>query len=155
MNIADLLAPDDVSCGLRTTGRKRLLTELSAIAAARLGIEPNIVFETVWEREMLGSTAVGRGVAIPHGRLPQATRIHGVFATLQTPVDFKAVDDVPVDLVFLLVTPSAAGADHLKALALVSRLLRQAGLCERLRAAENADVVYSLLTEPPAGFRAA
>lgn len=155
MNIADLLAPCDVFCGLRTTGRKRLLSDLSAIAAKGFGVEQGPVFEAVWEREMLGSTAVGRGVAIPHGRLPQATRIRGLFATLQTPVDFKAVDDVPVDLVFLLVTPSGAGADHLKALALVSRLLRQAGLCERLRAAENADVIYALLTEPPAGFRAA
>jgi PTS system nitrogen regulatory IIA component len=155
MNIADLLAPADVCCGLKTTGRKRLLSELSAIAARGIDVEQGLVFEAVWEREMLGSTAVGRGVAIPHGRLVQATRIRGVFATLHTPVDFKAVDDVPVDLVFLLVTPSGAGADHLKALALVSRLLRQAGLCERLRAAENADVIYSLLTEPPAGFRAA
>jgi PTS system nitrogen regulatory IIA component len=113
------------------------------------------VFEALWEREKLASTGVGRGVAIPHGRMQRLPRIAGLFVKLQTPVDFEAPDDVPVDLVFLLLTPAEAGADHLKALARISRLLRHAVTCERLRAATSADALYSLLTEPPAGTRAA
>jgi len=155
MNIADIITPADVFCDLKASGKRRLLVDLATIVASRLGLDGGVVFEALWEREKLASTGVGRGVAIPHGRMPRLPRIAGLFVKLQTPVDFEAPDDVPVDLVFLLLTPAEAGADHLKALARISRLLRHAGTCERLRAATSADALYSLLTEPPAGTRAA
>ncbi|MFN9356235.1 MAG: PTS sugar transporter subunit IIA [Alphaproteobacteria bacterium] len=155
MNIADIITPADVFCDLKASGKRRLLVDLATIVASRVGLDGGVVFEALWEREKLASTGVGRGVAIPHGRMQRLPRIAGLFVKLQTPVDFEAPDDVPVDLVFLLLTPAEAGADHLKALARISRLLRHAGTCERLRAATSADALYSLLTEPPAGTRAA
>jgi PTS system nitrogen regulatory IIA component len=155
MNVSDILSPADVICGMKTSGKKKLLTDLAALAASRLGLDAGPVFEALWEREKLGSTGVGRGVAIPHGRMDHLTRISGLFVRLQTPVAYEAIDDTPVDLVFLLLTPADAGADHLKALARISRLLRNAVTCERLRAAPNADALYSVLTEPPAGSQAA
>ena len=155
MNVADILSPSDVFCGLKAGNKRKLLQDLAAIVGSRTGLDSAVIFEALWEREKLASTAVGRGVAIPHGRLPRLERIVGVFARLQTAIDFDAPDDVPVDLVFLLLTPAEAGADHLKALARVSRLLRHAGTCEQLRAATSADALYALLTEPPAGSRAA
>ncbi|MFN8949291.1 MAG: PTS sugar transporter subunit IIA, partial [Alphaproteobacteria bacterium] len=151
MNIADIITPADVFCDLKASGKRRLLVDLATIVASRVGFDGGVVFEALWEREKLASTGVGRGVAIPHGRMQRLPRIAGLFVKLQTPVDFEAPDDVPVDLVFLLLTPAEAGADHLKALARISRLLRHAGTCERLRAATSADALYSLLTEPPAG----
>lgn len=155
MNVSDILSPADVVCGMRTSGKKKLLTDLAALVAPRLGLDAAQVFEALWEREKLSSTGVGRGVAIPHGRIPQLDRITGAFVRLQMPVGYEAIDDTPVDLVFLLLTPADAGADHLKALAKISRLLRNSGTCERLRAAPTADAVYSVLIEPPAGSQAA
>ena len=155
MNVSEILSPADVFCDMKTSGKRRLLVDLSAIAASRADLESGVVFEALWEREKLASTAVGRGVAIPHGRMQRLSRIAGLFVKLQTAIDFEAPDDIPVDLVFLLLTPAEAGADHLKALARISRLLRHAGTCERLRAATSADALYALLTEPPAGSRAA
>ena len=102
------------------------------------------------EREKLGSTGMGQGIAIPHGRVPGVERMTGLFAQLDHPVDFDAMDDQPVDLVFLLLAPEGAGADHLKALARVSRLLRNHSICEKLRAAPQAATLYALLTEPSA-----
>lgn len=155
MNVTEIISPADVFCDLKASSKRKLLVELATVVAARVGLEGNVVFEALWAREKLASTAVGRGVAIPHGRLARLPRIAGLFVKLQTPIDFEAPDDIPVDLVFLLLTPVEAGADHLKALARVSRLLRHAGTCERLRAAKSADALYALLTEPPAGSRAA
>jgi PTS system nitrogen regulatory IIA component len=155
MTIADILSPADVFCDLKAPSKRKLLSDLAAIVALRVGLEPGAVFESLWAREMLASTAVGRGVALPHGRIPGLARIAGLFVKLQTPIGFDAPDDVPVDLVFLLLTPAEAGADHLQALARISRLMRQAAMCEQLRAATSADALYALLTEPPAGSRAA
>jgi PTS system nitrogen regulatory IIA component len=106
------------------------------------------------ERERLGSTGMGQGIAIPHGRLAGLARIVGLFARLETPVAYDAVDDQPVDLVFLLLAPEGAGADHLKALAKVSRLLRNQPACEKLRAASKPEVLYALLTEKTNGHGA-
>ena len=103
------------------------------------------------ERERLGTTGVGQGIAIPHGRLADLEKIVGVFARLDTPIDYDAVDKQPVDLVFMLLAPEGAGADHLKALARVSRLLRNQAACEKLRAAKTAEALYAILTEPAAG----
>ena len=155
MSIADILSPTDVFCDLRAANKRKLLSDLATIVASRVGIDAGAVFESLWAREMLASTAVGRGVALPHGRIAGLSRIAGVFVKLQTPISFDAPDDVPVDLVFLLLTPAEAGADHLQALARISRLMRHAGMCEQLRAATSADTLYALLTEPPAGSRAA
>lgn len=151
MEIADLLAPEAVIPALKASGKKQLLQELAHHAARITQIPERRIFETLIERERLGSTGMGQGIAIPHGRLPGLARITGAFARLETPVAYEAVDDQPVDLVFLLLAPEAAGADHLKALARVSRLLRNQATCEKLRAATKPEVLYALLTEPTNG----
>ncbi len=151
MNISDLLAPDAVMAGLKVQGKKQLLQEVSARAAQITHIPERKIFETLNERERLGSTGVGQGIAIPHGRLADIKTIVGVFARLESAIDYDAVDKQPVDLVFMLLAPEGAGADHLKALARVSRLLRNQAACEKLRAATKAEALYAILTEPMAG----
>lgn len=151
MDIVDLLAPEAVLAALRASGKKQLLQDLAHHAARFTQIPERRIFETLIERERLGSTGMGQGIAIPHGRIQGLAKITGMFARLETPIAYDAVDDQPVDLVFLLLAPESAGADHLKALARVSRLLRNQIACEKLRAAAGAEVLYSLLTEPTNG----
>jgi PTS system nitrogen regulatory IIA component len=151
MEIVDLLAPESVIPALKAQGKKQLLQELAAHAARVTGLPERRIFETLNERERLGSTGMGQGIAIPHGRMPGLTKITGLFAHLDMAVAYDAVDDQPVDLVFLLLAPEGAGADHLKALARVSRLLRNQTTCEKLRAATRPEVLYALLTEPTNG----
>ena len=124
MDITDLLSADSVVSHLKATGKKQALQELAVIAARTAGREDREIFDILLERERLGTTGVGHGIAIPHGKLKELDRLHGVFARLERPIDFDAIDDEPVDLVFVLLAPETAGADHLKALARVSRLLR-------------------------------
>ena len=155
MKISDILSPQAVIHGLPASTKKKLLAELAAQAASRLGMESGPVFELLWQREKLGSTGVGHGIAIPHARLPKLDRIVGLFAQLETPVDYESIDDAPVDLVFLLLTPADAGADHLKALAKVSRLLRNPAVCEKLRTASDSDALFHVLTETSSGSQAA
>ena len=155
MNIVDILAPQGVFQRLKAANKKKLLLDLAHRAAPLIGGKEDKIFETLWEREKLATTGVGHGVAIPHGRLPKLERITGVFVRLEEAIDFEAVDDAPVDLVFLLLTPEEAGADHLKALARVSRLMRNTGMCEKLRAAPDKAALYALLTEPTTTFQAA
>ena len=150
MNISDLLAPAAVLSALKVQGKKQLLQELATRGAFITHLPERKIFETLMERERLGTTGVGQGVAIPHGRLADLKAIHGVFARLETPIDYDAVDNQPVDLVFMLLAPEGAGADHLKALARVSRLLRNQAACEKLRAAKSAEALYAILTEPSA-----
>ena len=147
MEIEDLITPAGVIPKLRATGKKHALQELAKRAADVTGLHERAIFDVLLERERLGSTGVGNGIAIPHGKLAELQKLHGVFARLDTPIDFDSVDDQPVDLVFLLLAPEAAGADHLKALARVSRLLRDRTVCEKLRGANSADAIYALLTE--------
>ena len=148
MEIADLLiGPDAVLAHAKATGKKALLAELAGKASVLFRIDERKLFDRLLERERLGSTGIGGGIAIPHGRLATVAKPVGVFARLAHPVDFDAIDERPVDVVFLLVTPEGAGADHLKALARVSRLLRDRGLVEKLRATEKADALYALLVE--------
>src|SRR5258708_5512468 len=147
MNISDLLNPGAVIGSLRAQGKKHLLQELAARAAYLTGVPERKICETLMERERLGSTGVGQGIAIPHGRLADIGEIVGVFAQLETPIDFDAVDNQPVDLVFMLLAPEGAGADHLKALARVSRLLRNQTATEKLRAAKSAEALYAMLTD--------
>jgi len=148
MEIADLLTPDAVVSHLKAANKKQALQDLAHKAAALTGIAERRIFETLSEREKLGSTGMGQGIAIPHGRISGIEKMTGLFAQLDHPVDFDAMDDQPVDLVFLLLAPEGAGADHLKALARVSRVLRNQAVCEKLRAAANSAALYALLTEP-------
>jgi PTS system nitrogen regulatory IIA component len=152
MEISELLAPGSVNASLKAQGKKQLLQDLAAKAAPLVNLPERRIFEKLTERERLGTTGVGQGIAIPHGRLAGLDRIAGVFARLETPIGYEAVDNQPVDLVFLLLAPESAGADHLKALARVSRLLRNQAVCEKLRAATSAEALYAILTEPSAGL---
>jgi len=154
MHLADLIGPEGIVPALKVKTKKQLLQELSARANALTGLPERRIFETLMERERLGSTGMGQGIAIPHGRLAGLPRIVGVFARLETPIAYDAIDDQPVDLVFLLLAPEDAGADHLKALARVSRLLRNQAACEKLRAANKPEVLYALLIEKANGHGA-
>lgn len=150
MELEDLVSPEGVVAHLKVTSKKQTLQDLSARAAELTGVSDKTIYETLLERERLGSTGVGHGIAIPHGKLSQLTRLHGLFARLDSPVDFESVDDQPVDLVFLLLAPEGAGADHLKALARISRLLRNASVVEKLRASDDPAALFAILTEPAA-----
>jgi PTS system nitrogen regulatory IIA component len=148
VEIADLLSgPDAVLACVKASGKKALLAELAAKAAHLYKLDERRLFDRLLERERLGSTGIGGGIAIPHGRMAGLAKPVGVFARLIHPVDFDSIDERPVDSVFLLLAPEGAGADHLKALARVSRLLRDRGLVEKLRATESADALYALLIE--------
>ena len=150
MNIDDLLQPERVIASLKSTNKKQALQDMARRAAELSGMHERTVFEALLERERLGTTGIGNGIAIPHARFSEIDRLYGVFARLEKPIDFEAVDDQPVDLVFLLLAPESAGADHLKALARISRLLRDKNVCDKLRGSDNRDAIYALLTEPPA-----
>lgn len=150
MEIADLLSPDAVLAHVKATTKKQVLQEMAHKAALLTKLPERRIFDTLIEREKLGSTGMGQGIAIPHGRIAGIEKMTGLFAQLDHPVDFDSMDDQPVDLVFLLLAPEGAGADHLKALARVSRLLRNQAVCEKLRAAPQAATLYALLTEPTA-----
>jgi len=154
MEIDDLISPQGVVANLRVTSKKQALQELSKRAAELIGQPERAIFEVLIERERLGTTGVGNGIAIPHGKLPGLDRLYGLFARLGTPVDFDAIDDQPVDLICLLVAPETAGADHLKALARVSRLLRDRTVCDKIRGSDNPEAIYALLTESAASHAA-
>jgi len=154
MPLSDLLAPKAIFPSLKVNNKKQAIQELSAKAAELIGRDEREIFETLLQRERLGSTGVGNGVAIPHGKLPKLDKLVGLYARLTKPIDFEALDGEPVDLVFLLLAPEAAGADHLKALARIARLLRDDQIARKLRAARDADTVYAMLTAPPASHAA-
>ncbi|NQU61840.1 MAG: PTS IIA-like nitrogen regulatory protein PtsN [Rhodospirillales bacterium] len=147
MEIHDLLVPDGVDADLKATSKKQGLQDLARRAAAVTGLHERAVFDVLMERERLGTTGVGNGIAIPHGKLPNLDRLYGLFARLETPIDFQAIDERPVDLIFVLLAPENAGADHLKALARISRLLRDQAVCDKLRGTDNAEALYAILTE--------
>lgn len=150
MEISELMTVEAVEAKLRVSSKKQALQELSKRAAEITGDHERAIFDVLMEREQLGTTGVGNGIAIPHGKLPSLNRLYGLFALLETPIDFQSIDDQPVDLVFVLLAPQAAGADHLKALARVSRLLRNTETCKKLRGTDNNEALYLLLTEQPA-----
>ena len=147
MEISDLVSPESVIPKLRARSKKQALQELSKRLAPLVHQDEGVIFDVLLEREKLGTTGVGTGIAIPHGKLPDLDKLHGMFARLEHPIDFEAIDEQPVDLIFLLLAPESAGADHLKALARVSRLLRDSSVCESLRKAESSTDIYSLLTK--------
>lgn len=150
MALADLLHQDAIIPALRANSKKQLLQELAAKASKLTGLPEREIFDVVLQRERLGSTGVGNGIAIPHGKLTSIKSIIGIFARLEVPVDFEALDDQPVDLVFLLLAPEGAGADHLKALSRIARVLRDQDLVAKLRATESGSAIYAFLNEEQA-----
>lgn len=154
MDISDLIVPESVIANLRVTSKKQALQELAKKAADLTGQPERALFEVLMERERLGTTGVGHGIGIPHGKLPELERLYGLFARLETPIDFDAIDDHPVDLIFVLLAPETAGADHLKALARVSRLFRDRAVCDKLRGTDSAEAIYALLTQSQASHAA-
>lgn len=152
MEIADLISNDEkhVIANLKVSSKKQALQELARIASEIIHEPERVIFDVLLERERLGTTGVGQGVAIPHGKLPNIDRLYGVFARLDNPIDFNSIDEQPVDLIFLLIAPESAGADHLKALAKVSRLLRNKQTCDLIRGSDSAAAIHALLTQPVA-----
>jgi PTS system nitrogen regulatory IIA component len=155
MDLSDFLKPDAVLPALHAQSKKQVLQETCQAAARLTGVAEREIFDTILQRERLGSTGVGQGVAIPHGKLRAMDKLVGVFARLSRPVDFESLDDQPVDLVFLLLAPESAGADHLKALARIARVLRDGTIAQRLRAASDAAELYAILTRPQQASHAA
>ncbi|TPW28354.1 PTS IIA-like nitrogen regulatory protein PtsN [Pararhizobium mangrovi] len=149
MALADLLAQDAVMPALKANSKKQLLQEIAERAAKVTELPEREIFDVILQRERLGSTGVGNGIAIPHGKLSSLDTIVGVFARLENPVDFESLDDMPVDLVFLLLAPEGAGADHLKALSRIARVLRDADVVEKLRASTSASAIYTILAGSP------
>lgn len=147
MQLSDILDPSAVKVLSGCTSKKRLFHDLGAIAEQAYEIDPTVVIDALIEREGLGPTGVGKGIALPHARIPEVKSVHGLFLRLEKPLNFDAVDRQPIDLVFALVAPSEAGVEHLKALALVSRTLRDANVCSKLRANDDASTLHTILTE--------
>jgi PTS system nitrogen regulatory IIA component len=147
MDLSDLVKPDAILPSLKASSKKQVLQALAEKAAAITGRQEREIFETLVQREKLGPTGVGGGIAIPHGKLADLDRILGLFARLQKAIDFEAPDEQPVDLVFLLLAPEGAGADHLKALARIARFFRESGAAGKLRACSDKSALYAVLTE--------
>ena len=145
MQLSDFLDFDAIKTGLPGGNKRSLLQQLANAAGQRLGVEPAAILASLNEREQLGSTGFGQGVAIPHGKIEGLARIYGLFARLSEPIDYKAIDGRRVDLVFLLLSPPDAGADHLKALAAVSRVTRHAPTLEKMRGARSRDALAAVL----------
>lgn len=148
MNFDDLLDRRAITPRLTARTKRQALSLVAETAARRFGMDAGDVLDALLAREQAGSTGVGAGVAVPHARLPGLDRMHAVFVRLESPVDYDSVDDAPVDLLFALFAPPEAGVEHLRALARVARLLRQADLREQLRHARTTDAVHALLAQP-------
>jgi len=147
MELTDILEQRCVVASLKVQSKKRLFQEIAAAAQGRLGLEESSVHAALLERESLGPTGVGYGVAIPHARIEGLDKVHGLFFHLETPVDFESVDRKPVDLIFVLLAPVDAGAEHLKALARVSRILRSEAVCGKLRSTWDKAAIYAILAD--------
>lgn len=150
MPLTDIVAQNAIIPALKVNNKKQAIQELAARAAGLTGQNEKQVLEVLLQREKLGSTAVGNGVAIPHGKLPKLPHLFGMFARLERPVNFEALDGQPVDIIFLLLAPEGAGADHLKALARIARLLRDPETARKLRDLDSAEAIYSVLAMPSA-----
>ena len=150
MEINDLISTESVVANLHATSKKQAIQDLAKKAADITGLHERAIFEVLMERERLGTTGVGNGIAIPHGKLANLEKLYGLFARLEKPIDFQSIDEQPVDLIFLLLAPVTAGADHLKALARVSRLLRDKTVCDKLRGTDQSEALYALLIEETA-----
>ncbi len=149
MGLGDLVTIEAVFPALKANSKKQLLQLLAEKAAGLTGLPERVIFDTILQRERLGSTGAGNGLAIPHGKLPSIDHITGLFARLDHPVEFEAIDDQPVDLVFLLLAPEGAGADHLKALSRIARVMRDADTVAKIRGAADASAIHALLGSSP------
>jgi len=149
MTLTDLISRDAILPSLKVSSKKQALQDLSEHAARHCGLPAREIFDALLQRERLGSTGIGNGIAIPHGKLAKVERISGVFARLEKPIDFESLDGEPVDLILLLMAPESAGADHLKALARAARLLRSQSVTTKLRATRDAGMIYAILGDEP------
>lgn len=154
MTLTDLITRNAILPSLKVGTKKQALQELSEAAARECGLPSREIFDALLQRERLGSTGIGNGIAIPHGKLAKIDHIFGIFARLDRPIDFEALDGEPVDLILLLLAPESAGADHLKALARAARLLRSPSVTAKLRGTRDAMTVYSILAQEPASHAA-
>lgn len=143
--LSDLLAPEAILPALKVNSKKQALQEIAERAAALTGLGDREIFDTLLQRERLGSTGVGNGIAIPHGKLDKLGRIFGLFARLERPIDYESVDGQEVDLIFLLLAPESAGADHLRALSRIARLLRDPAVLQKLRATREVGGLHGVL----------
>lgn len=150
MDLSDLIGVNSVMPAVKANSKKQLLQQMAEKASELTGLVERDIFDTILQRERLGSTGVGGGIAIPHGKLPGIEAITGVFARLEAPVDFEAMDEQPVDLVFLLLAPEGAGADHLKALSRIARVLRNADTVSKIRGSADAAVIHDFLSQTEA-----
>jgi len=150
MDLSSILQPSAVKVAGAVTSKKRLFLDLGDIASSAFGLNQDESVDALLERESLGPTGVGKGVALPHARLDGVDRVVGAFLRLEKPLDFESVDRQPVDLIFALFAPKNAGVEHLKALALVSRTMRDAAICAKLRANSDPAILHAILTETPA-----
>ncbi len=149
MPLTDVLTPEAVLPALKAASKKQALQDLAEQAAKLSGLPEREIFDALLQRERLGSTGIGNGIAIPHGKMGKLDRLFGVFARLEKPIDFESLDGEPVDLIFLLLAPEGAGADHLKALSRVARSLRDPAIAQKLRKTKDADALFALLTQSP------
>ncbi len=146
MDLSDLIAPEGIITSLKVDTKKQALTRLSEEAARISGLDQALIEESLLQRESLGSTGLGGGIAIPHCKLDGIDHVICLFAHLEKPIEFQALDEEPVDLVFVLLAPQSAGADHLKALARISRILRDSSTVENLRSSHDATALYAMLS---------
>ena len=149
MSLADLIDRDRIFPALKGKSKKQVIQDMADLAARSTGMPAREIFDQLLQRERLGSTGIGRGIAIPHARVPGIKQISGIFARLESPVDFEAIDDEDVDIVFMLLAPEGEGADHLKALARIARVLRDPLAISKLRGSRDADAILSVLNAPP------
>ena len=147
MELYDLLHPEAVKVMAAASSKKRVLHDMAQLAGSCYNMRTEVLLEALLEREKLGPTGVGHGVALPHARSTDVERVCGAFILLESPVDFGSVDKIPVDVIFGLFAPENAGVDHLKALAIVSRTLRDSSICEKLRANPDQQTLFTILTE--------
>lgn len=148
MELSDILSKECVVACANVASKRQLLQKLADKAAEVTGAKASDIFETLMNRERLGSTGLGNGIAIPHGKLPKLSGVTAVFARLDHAIDFDSIDDQPVDLVMMLLAPEGSGADHLKALARVARLLRTDAMVAQLRASRDPETLYEIITGP-------
>lgn len=146
MKLSTILSPDMIAGGLKANSKKQVLQDIATLVARHSELSEREVFDALLQRERLGSTGIGNGLAIPHGRFPALTHLVGAFVRLDKPVDFESVDGIPVDLVFVLLAPEGAGADHLQGLARIARLLRTPSIVQDLRASRDPAAIYAILT---------
>ena len=145
MKISEIMTVDSIFCGVKANNKRQLLQELSKRVAELTGIFDRTIFDSLLERENLGSTGFGGATALPHARIPEAKQVYGFFAKLNNSIDYEAIDGKPVDLVFMLISQEGSGADHLTALAQASRILKNEATCNKIRQASGKEEIYSLL----------